>query len=289
MPVVNGLDVLRHAFAHRYAVAAFNANTLEQMMAIASAAEAEQAPVFLQISQGTISHLGLELASRTARAVAELSTAPIVLHLDHGQRLEQLKAAVQAGLSSLMFDGSRLPFEENVARTAEAARLAHTAGLPLEAELGHVPKNVDRLTTDQVKALMTDPDQAADYVLRTGIDSLAVAVGSVHGMAGQGASLDLDRLRAIRARVTVPFVSHGTSGVRDENVLEAVSLGLIKINVATRLNHVFTDTLRRSLAEQPDLADPRPHLAQVRDQLTQSMRKIIHMLGGSGRARGNLA
>lgn len=284
MPVVNGLDVLKHAFVHRYAVAAFNANTLEQMMAIASAAEAEQAPVFLQISQGTISHLGLELAARTARAVAELSTAPIVLHLDHGQSAEQLKAAVQAGLSSLMFDGSRLPFEENVARTAEAARWAHAAGVPLEAELGHVPKNADRLTADQVKALMTDPDQAADYVSRTGVDSLAVAVGSVHGMAGQGARLDLDRLRAIRARVNVPFVSHGTSGVQDESVLEAVLLGLIKINVATRLNYVFTDTLRHSLAERPDLADPRPHLAQVRERLMQAMRQIIHMLGGSGRA-----
>ncbi len=282
MPVANGLPVLHDAYQNGYAVAAFNANTLEQIMAIIAAAEAECAPVFLQISQGTIKHLGLELAAKVARDVAETASVPIVLHLDHGQSLEQIMAAIQAGLTSLMFDGSDLPFEENSVRTAEAARIAHAAGLPLEAELGHVPKDVDRLTLNQVEALMTNPDQAAEYVTCTGIDSLAVAVGSVHGMAGQAAELDLARLRAIHDRVRIPLVSHGTSGVKEDSLLQAIPLGLVKINVATRFNHVFVEALRESLNTHPDQTDPRPHLGYLRDRLTEEMRSVIRLLGSSG-------
>jgi ketose-bisphosphate aldolase len=285
MPLVNGKRLLMHAYEHGYAVPAFNANTMEQTLAIAAAAEAEQAPVFIQLSQGTIEHLGLEPGAEMIRLVTEHTTVPVVMHLDHGKDLAQNARALRAGCTSLMFDGSALPYEENVARTLQVVTVAHACGIPVEAELGRVPRSYEGLSPEQVAQLATDPEQAADFVAHTGCDSLAVAVGSVHGVRSQSATLDLERLEAIHRRVNVPLVSHGSSGTRDESLVEAIRLGMAKINVFTRFNIVFTDHLRRSLQSLPDEYDPRHHLKAARDAQAEAMRRLIALFGASGRAR----
>jgi len=190
-----------------YAVGAFNADNMEMLQAIVEVAEEERAPVIVQVSEPTIRYAGLSLPAGMVRIAAAEARVPVVLHLDHGTGLEQNVHALRAGFTSLMFDGSRLPYEENVAVTQDVVRIAHAAGIPVEAELGRVLNN--GASPREVAEAMTDPGQAVDFVGRTGCDSLAVAAGSVHAMTEGLAELDVDRLRAISLRVAVPLVHQG--------------------------------------------------------------------------------
>lgn len=287
MPLVTSKTLLEHAAANHYAVGAFNANNMEQVQAIIETAQEERAPVILQVSQGAIRYAGLAFAAGLVKIAAGLADIPVVLHLDHGTDFDQNVRCLQAGFTSLMFDGSRLSLEDNIATTRRIVDFAHPCGIPVEAELGRVGESNENLTPGQVEALMTDPDQVEEFVRRSGADTLAVAVGSVHAMRSSEAKLDIERIKAIRERVTVPLVLHGSSGVRADSIQEAMQYGIAKINVATYLNQAFVDGLREGLARYPDEVDPRKTLSLARDRVKARVREKIRQFGASGRIGSN--
>lgn len=283
MPLVTSKEILQRALEDHFAVGAFNANNMEQIQAIVEVAQEERAPVILQVSQGAIRYAGLAFAAGMVKIAASMVDVPVVLHLDHGTSFEQNVLCLREGFTSLMFDGSKLPFEENVAITHRICEIAHIAGIPVEAELGKVLQAADGVTAAEVEAAMTDPDQALEFVQRTGADSLAVAVGSIHGMTGREASLDIDRIERIRRKVNVPLVLHGSSGVKHESVLAAIEHGICKINVATYLNQAFVEAMKESLTAKPDVVDPRKHLAPAREAVKERVREKIRLFGSNGR------
>ena len=286
MPLVTSKEMLQAALEGHFAVGAFNANNMEQVQAIVQAAVEEHAPVILQVSQGAIRYAGLEFATAMVKAAAAEADVPVVLHLDHGTDFDQNVRCLRAGFTSLMFDGSKKPYEENVATTARVAYIAHVCGIPVEAELGQVLQSTDGVSEEQVKAAMTRPDQAADFVKRTTCDSLAVAVGSVHAMKAAEAALDIERIKAIHAAVPIPLVLHGSSGVKEESEVEAIDYGIVKINVATMLNQAFTNALRKALADMPKEIDPRKVLIVGRDVVKETVRHKLRLFRSSGTVSG---
>ncbi|HIP97360.1 MAG TPA: ketose-bisphosphate aldolase [Anaerolineae bacterium] len=283
MPLVTSKEILRQALAEHFAVGAFNANNMEQVQAIVETAQEERAPVILQVSQGAIRYAGLAFAAGLVKIAASMVDVPVVLHLDHGTSFEQNVLCLREGFTSLMFDGSKLPFEENVAITRRICEIAHIVGIPVEAELGKVLQATAGVSAEEVEAAMTDPDQALEFVQRTGADSLAVAVGSVHGMTGRQATLDIDRIERIRRKVSVPLVLHGSSGVKHESVVAAIEHGICKVNVATYLNQAFVEAVKESLEIKPDVIDPRKHLAPAREAVKERVREKMRLFGSSDR------
>ncbi|MCR4427815.1 MAG: ketose-bisphosphate aldolase [Caldiserica bacterium] len=284
MPLVTSKELLIKAQKEGYAVGAFNANNLEYVQAIVQAAEEEKAPVILQASQGAIKYAGLEQVVSMVKAAAEAVSVPVVLHLDHGTDFLQNVRCLRAGFTSLMFDGSALPFEENVAITRKIVEIAHAVNIPVEAELGKVPQ-AGEISFEELKALMTHPDEALRFVEATGVDSLAVSVGSIHRMQVQEAKLDIERIQKIRELVGIPLVLHGASGVTDDGYREGIKAGICKINVATELNKAFTRGLKEAMAEFPDEVDPRKFLTRAREEMKKVIRAKMRLFGCSGKAK----
>ncbi len=282
MPLVTSKAMLEAALEGHFAVGAFNANNMEQIQGIIDAANEEKSPVILQVSQGAIDYAGLGFATAMVKVAAEEASVPVALHLDHGASFEQNVICLRAGFTSLMFDGSKLPYEENVAITAKIVEMASVVGIPVEAELGKVLQSRDKVTEEQVRAAMTDPDQAAEFIARTGISSLAVAIGSVHAMEAAEAELDIDRLKAIRAKVNIPLVLHGSSGVKESSEVEAIQYGICKINVATMLNQAFIKGILDGYAANPKNIDPRKWLVLSRDGVKEVVRSKMRLFGSSG-------
>ncbi|MDY7040731.1 MAG: ketose-bisphosphate aldolase [Chloroflexota bacterium] len=283
MPLVTSKEILRRALVERFAVGAFNANNMEQVQAIVEVAQEERSPVILQVSQGAIRYAGLSFAAGMVKIAASMVDVPVVLHLDHGTSFEQNVLCLREGFTSLMFDGSKLSFEENVAATRRICEIAHVAGIPVEAELGKVLQSTAGVRAEDVEAAMTDPDQALEFVRLTGADSLAVAVGSVHGMTGRQATLDIDRIERIRRKVDIPLVLHGSSGVQHDSVVIAIEHGICKVNVATYLNQAFVEAIKESLGAKPDEVDPRKHLSPAREAVKERVREKMQLFGSSGR------
>jgi len=283
MPLVTSKQLLERAAQDHFAVGAFNANNMEQVQAIVEAANEERAPVILQVSQGAIRYAGLDFAAGMVKIAASLASIPVVLHLDHGTDYEQNVRCLHAGFTSLMFDGSKLSFEQNVAITKKISEIAHIVNIPVEAELGRVVQSGDKLTKEQVEALMTDPDEAAEFLRQTGCDSLAVAVGSVHAMLSRDAELEIDRIQRIYEKVRIPLVLHGSSGVRHESIVEAIEHGIAKINVATYLNEAFIEGIKEGFAKHPDSVDPRHSLGVARERVKERVREKIRLFKSAGR------
>lgn len=287
MTLTSSTAWLRRAQAEGYAIGAFNANTMEQMQAIVQAAQAEQAPVIIQVSGNAASYMGsgsrlagLRIAAEMGRVVAESVSVPVVLHLDHG-REEEIYQALGLGFTSVMFDGSDLPFEENIAHTCALREAAHAAGATFEAELGEVPRaGVPGMEEGQ----LTDPAQVAEFAVRTQPDALAIAIGSVHALKRKEVPLNFALLDAIHAQVSVPLVLHGSSGVLDESVCEGIRRGLCKINVATQLNGAFTRAIRTYLIEHIEDVDPRKYLGLARAAMAEQVRERMRLFGVSGKA-----
>jgi|YelNatPaOPRAMG01_1025707.scaffolds.fasta_scaffold24640_4 fructose-bisphosphate aldolase class II len=282
MPLVTSKELLIKAQKEGYAVGAFNANNLEYVQAIIEAAEEEKAPVILQASQGAIKYAGLEQIVAMVKNAAEAVSVPVVLHLDHGTDFIQNVRCLRAGFTSLMFDGSALPFEENAAITKKIVEIAHAVGIPVEAELGKVPQ-AGEITFEQLKALMTTPEEALRFVELTQVDSLAVSVGSIHRMQVQEAHLDVERIQKIRELVGIPLVLHGASGVTDESYAQGIKAGICKINVATELNKAFTRGLKEAMAEFPEEVDPRKFLTRAREETKKVVRAKMRLFGCSGK------
>ncbi|MCW2943927.1 MAG: fructose-bisphosphate aldolase [Actinoallomurus sp.] len=256
-------------------VGAFNVITVEHAEGIVAGAELAGTPAILQISQNAVRyHDGRvePLAAACAR-LAETAGAPIALHLDHVDDLELLHRAADAGFSSAMYDASHLDYAENLDATRSAATWAHDNGLWLEAELGEVGGK-DGVHSPTAR---TKPAEAAEYVSGTGVNALAVAVGSSHAMTTKSARLDIDLIREIRAAVPVPLVLHGSSGVLDDDLRQAVAAGLTKINVGTQLNVAFTDAVRQALTD-PAMTDPRKYLRPARDAVARTIAGILRTI-----------
>jgi fructose-bisphosphate aldolase, class II len=272
-----------------WAVGAFNANTMEQMQSIVLAAQAEEAPAIIQVSHRALTYIGsgneiqgLKYIAAIGRIAAESITIPLALHLDHGTESEVLQA-IALGFTSVMFDGDGLSLEENVSITKRLCGIAHSIGICMEAEVGEVPKP-DGKDFDEAAIALTQPDEAAQFVSATGIDTLAVALGSVHGLKTKQISLDLARLEAIRKRVSIPLVLHGSSGVSDHDIKQGMSMGLCKVNVATQLAQAFTGAIRDVLNKDRDLVDPRKYLVAGRNAQMDIVRERIRFFGSSGKA-----
>ena len=279
MPFVTTGEMLKKAQAGGYAVGAFNAENLEMVQAIIAAAEAENAPVMIQTTPGTLKYAGPKCFAGLVSRFARDASVPVALHLDHGNSYELAEECAREGYTSLMIDGSKLPYEENIALTRRVVAMA--CGLPVEAELGTVGGKEDGM---EAKPQYTDPDQAADFVRQTGISSFAVAIGTAHGIYKGEPKLDLDRLSEVRERVDIPLVLHGTSGVPEDQVRACIARGICKVNYATELRQVFTAAVRKALSDLPDAFDPKKYLAEGRKAVQARVQELIRLLGSSGKA-----
>jgi len=290
MTLQNVLPWILRAQQEGWAIGAFNANTLEQAQAIVLAAQAEEAPAIIQVSHLALTYIGsgneiqgLKYIAAIGKVAAESVPVPIALHLDHGTEREVLQA-LALDFTSVMFDGDGYPFEENIAITKRLCAAAHSVGACMEAEVGEVPKP-DGKEFDEASIALTQPEEAAQFAETTGIDTLAVALGSVHGLKTKQISLDLECLAAIRSRVSTPLVLHGSSGVSDRDIKRGITLGLCKVNVATQLNQAFTGAIRDVLHQDGELVDPRKYLVPGRDAQMEVVRERIRFFGASGKAR----
>jgi fructose-bisphosphate aldolase class II len=275
MPLVRTADIVTPAAAAGHGVGAFNVIQLEHAQAIVAGAEGAGAPVILQISENAARyHGGLAPIGLAALAVARASRVPVAVHLDHATSDDLVREAVELGFTSVMYDASTLPYEDNVRATAAITAHCHAAGVWVEAELGEVGGK------DGVHApgARTDPAEAAAFVAATGVDALAVAVGTSHAMLTRDAALDFALIRALHARVPVPLVLHGSSGVADEDLSAAVGHGMTKVNIATYLNHVFTASAREVLVGDPSLVDTRRYLGAGRAAVTGEVTRLLGVL-----------
>ena len=268
-------DVLVEAREAGRAVAAFNVIHLEHAEALTGAAEQAGLPVVLQISENTVTfHGSLAPLAAATRVLAERASVPVVLHLDHAVSEPLVEEALGLGFTSVMFDGSRLDDAENRAVTHAVVQRCHAAGVSVEAELGEIGGK------DGVHApgVRTRPEEAAAFALDTGVDALAVAVGSSHAMTERTAELDLALIADIRAQVGVPLVLHGSSGVPDAGLVAAVRAGMTKINIATHLNSVFTAAVRSRLAQDPRLVDTRRYLGPAREAVQAEAARLLELV-----------
>jgi fructose-bisphosphate aldolase class II len=287
-------EVLARAEDREAAVGAFNFSNLEVLQAIVEAAEAVGAPAILAVSEGAIRYAGFEALRDLARGMAERSPLPFALHLDHGRDRAIVSRCIQEGFTSVMFDGSHLPIEENIRQTREVVEEAHARGVSVEGEIGRLQGIEEAIRVEEGEDVLTDPAEAARFAEETGVDALAVAVGTSHGpYKFKGTPrLDFDRLEAIRRRVAAPLVLHGVSGVDrraveraraagialegaqgvpDEAIRGAIARGVRKINIDTDMRLAFTTALREQLARSPEVFDPRKVLGAARD----AVRRVV--------------
>lgn len=274
-PTTTLLDAARDAGV---GCGAFNVLHLETAEAFVAAAERSGRPVILQISENCVRYHGaLEPIARAVLAIAASSTAPVAVHLDHAEDAALAEAAIDAGFGSVMYDGAKLPFERNVAETRRIVALAHAAGVAVEAELGEIGGKRGAHTP----GVRTDPDEARAFVTATGVDALAVAVGSEHAMTRRDATIDLALIERLRAAAGVPLVLHGSSGVPDDAILAGIRAGLVKINVSTHFNGVFTAAVRERLAAEPGLVDSRVYLGAGREAIELEAARLLELIGGA--------
>ena len=306
MPLTGPREMFDEAYIAGYAVGAFNVNNMEIIQGIVSGARAMGAPLILQASAGALRYAGLEyIATLVRTAVADVHI-PVALHLDHGQNFDICKECIEAGFTSVMIDGSHLPYEENIALTKQVVDFAHEKDVWVEAELGKLAGVEDDVSSEE--SVYTDPDQAVEFVERTGCDSLAVAIGTSHGaykFKGK-AELDFDRLTHITNKlIHYPLVLHGASsvpqeyvelarqygaelsdakGVPEDMLRHSARWGICKINIDTDVRLAMTAAIRRHLAEKPQDFDPRGYLGAARDEVEKLVRhKIEHVLGCANR------
>ncbi|MFE1588023.1 ketose-bisphosphate aldolase [Streptomyces sp. NPDC058737] len=281
MPLATTGDLVGRAAAGRSAVAAFNVITLEHIEAVVAGAESVRMPVVLQVSENAVKYRYGRLLplARAAVAAAEGAAVPVALHLDHVQSDGLLRQAPDAGFSSVMYDAARLPYAENLAATRAAADWAHAQGLWIEAELGEVGGKDGAPPLDaHAPGARTDPAEARAYVADSGVDALAVAVGSSHAMTTRTAVLDHDLLKELSGALDVPLVLHGSSGVPDGELAAAVAGGIAKVNVGTALNVAMTGAIREHLAARPEAVDSRGYLTAGREAMVRTVATLLRVV-----------
>jgi fructose-bisphosphate aldolase class II len=283
--LVNNLELQNKAKSGGYAVGAFNTNNLEITKSILDAVKETQSPVMFAVSPSAMEYAGAEnLAALVRIASDEIPLIPVSLHLDHGLTIEDVMIALRSGFSSVMIDGSKKPYEENIALTKQVVELAHSIGVSVEAELGKLVGVEDRVTVTEKEAAMTNPDEANDFVKRTGVDTLAVAIGNAHGWYKGKPDLDFDRLKEIREAVDIPLVLHGASGIPGEDIKKAISIGITKINIDTEIRDAFKRGVSSFISENPEIFDPRKILKPAMKNMTEIVKTKIDLFGSKGKA-----
>jgi fructose-bisphosphate aldolase class II len=299
-------DLMVPARKNGYAVGAFNVQNLETIKAIVEAAQEEKSPAILQITPSVIKYAGLDYIVSLAKTAAQTASVPISIHLDHGEDFETAIKCVNAGFTSVMIDGSFLKFEENVAVSKRVVDVAHKKGVSVEAELGKL-SGVEERSVEEKDAILTDPQTAVEFVEKTGIDTLAVAIGTSHGAYKfkSQAKLDLDRLKTISQKISIPLVLHGASsvpswivekatkygatldgakGVSEDQLKQAITFGIAKINIDTDLRLAFMATVREVLTNSPKEFDPRKILGPAKDAMKEVATGKMRLFGSSGKA-----
>jgi fructose-bisphosphate aldolase class II len=307
MPLSTNRELLHSAKRGGYAVGAFNMNNLEILQAIVSAGEAEKSPAIIAVSEGAIKYAGMPFLVSMVRTASEQTFIHLSLHLDHGTDLEVIRSCIENGFTSVMIDGSHLEFDENVATTKRVVEMAKKKGVSVEAELGRLKGIEEKVSVSEKEAFLTDPQAAEEFVKRTEVDALAIAIGTSHGaykFKGE-AKLDFDRLKEITRRVNIPLVLHGASGVPsavlekaqqfgaklpgakgipDDAIQKAISFGISKINIDTDLRLSFVAALREMLATKPEEFDPRKILGPGREAIQRTVQLKMRLFGSSGKA-----
>ena len=282
MSFVTSEKMLLDAQKGNYAVGAFNVENMEMVKAVIAAAEELKAPVMLQTTPSTIKYGTVETYAEIVRAEAEKASVPVCLHLDHGNSFELAVRAMKAGYTSVMIDGSGEDFENNIAVTKKVVDVAKAIGIPVEAELGKVGGKEDDLEADA--DTNTDPAEAKEFVERTGVSSLAVAIGTAHGFYVGTPVLDKPRVSAIREVVSVPLVLHGASGLSEEDVRECVERGMCKVNFATELRAAYTAAVKKLLEEKPETYDPKKFGTAAMEAVKEQVKIRMKMCGCDGKA-----
>ncbi|MGW9018596.1 tagatose bisphosphate family class II aldolase [Priestia megaterium] len=282
--LVNTYEMFQKAQKGKYAIPAFNIHNLETLQVVVETAAELKSPVILAGTPGTINYCGPEFFVSMAETAASLHDIPIAIHLDHFESLEEIQRCVEAGFTSCMIDASHDPFEENVRIVKEVVEYAHSKGVTVEAELGRLGGIEDDLVVDEKDAKFTNPAQALEFVERTGLNSLAVAIGTAHGLYKGEPNLDFDRLAEINERVDVPLVLHGASDVPVEAVQRAIDLGVCKVNVATDLKIPFANAVKTYFNENPDANDPRKYLSPAKEAMKEVVAEKIKMCRSEGKA-----
>jgi fructose-bisphosphate aldolase class II len=304
--LVTNKDLMVPARKKGYAIGAFNVQNLESMLAIAEAAVEEKSPTIMQITPSVIKYAGLAYISNLVKTAAQLAPVPIAMHLDHGDSFDTAVKCINAGFTSVMIDGSFLSFEDNVAVTKRVVSVAHPKGVSVEAELGKLA-GVEERSVEEKDAILTDPEAAVEFVEKTGVDTLAVAIGTSHGAYKfkSDANLDLKRLAMISERIGIPLVLHGASsvpqdivekankygaeltgakGIPENQYRKAIPLGIAKINIDTDLRLAFTATVREVLTNSPKNFDPRKILGPAKDAMKEVAKGKMRLFGSSGKA-----
>ncbi|MTI81089.1 MAG: class II fructose-bisphosphate aldolase [Firmicutes bacterium] len=269
MSLVNMNEMLKDASKHNYAVGAFNMVDINSMKAILDGAVEMNMPVIVSVAEVHFRYIDIEELSAVITSLASKAPVPVALHLDHGQSLNAIMKAVQSGFTSVMYDGSQLPLEENIANTAEIVKFAHAADISVEAELGHVGEGADMLEIDNAD-LLTSPSEADLFIEKTGVDALAVAVGSAHGVYKRKPKLDLERLQKIKQLTDIPLVLHGGSGIPDEDLRKSIKSGIAKINVYTELSQQAMAGISKELTKNENIGYP-----EIKEKAYQNMKYIV--------------
>ncbi|MCU6797206.1 MULTISPECIES: class II fructose-1,6-bisphosphate aldolase [Paenibacillus] len=284
MPLVSMNELLPKAKANKYAVGQFNMNNLEFAQAIVDAAEELKSPFIYGVSEGALKYMGIEFTVALAEAAAKKSGLPIALHLDHGSSFEVAMKCIRAGFSSVMFDGSHHSFEENIRLTKEVVKAARAMGVSVEGELGTIGGVEDDISVDEENASLAKPEEAIRFYEETGVDCLAIAVGTAHGMYAGEPNIRFDIIQKVASAIPVPVVLHGGSGVPDEMIRQAIAAGVGKINVNTENQVACTDAIREALNKDAKIYDPRKYLTPARKAMVEVVKSKIQLFGSSNQA-----
>lgn len=282
MPLVNTIDMLNKAQKDNYAIGAFNVENMEMIQAAIDAAEEMQSPIILQTTTSTIKYADSKIFYAIVAALADNSKIPIALHLDHGTEFEYVIKAVRSGYTSVMIDGSHSSFDENIIITKKVAEICRHINVPVEAELGKVGGKEDNIVGDGPG--YTNPDEAVEFIKKTGCTSLAIGVGTSHGIYSGEPKVDVERISDIRRVVEIPLVLHGTSGVPDSIVRDCIKRGMCKINYATDLRIKFSDAIKKTINDEPDVFDPKIYLKEARESVKNTVIERINVCGSVGKA-----
>ncbi len=283
MYLISNREMLRKAQHEGYAVPAFNVHNLETVQVVAETAAKMGSPVIMAGTPGTFSYAGVGFLVSICRQAAELYRHPFALHLDHHEALDDIENKVRAGIRSVMIDASHYSFEQNIDKVSQTVRFCHGFDASVEAELGRLGGQEDDLNVAAADSFFTDPWAAKEFVTRTGIDSLAVAIGSAHGLYQGEPHLDFVRLEKIRQQVDIPLVLHGASGIPETMIKEAIALGVCKVNIATELKIAFADAVKAYFGAHPAANDPRKYIVPGKAAMQAVVEEKIRICGSAGK------
>lgn len=284
MSYVDTKEMLIEARKNKYVVGAFNIVDYTTMVSIVEAAKSKNSPVIIQTSQKTVLHYGYKILPEMIKTLAKDINIPIAMILDHGTDLKVIENCIEHGWSSVMIDGSSYPYEDNIEITKKVVNMAHKKGVTVEGELGHIGGKEEHIRVEEESVLLTDPEKAVEFQMRTGVDSLAVAIGTKHGLYKGECELDFDRLGKIMKLVDFPIVIHGCSDLPPDDLSRLISYGPSKMNISTEIKHRYLDSYKRYISEKPDEYEPIKTIKFVEQEVKKLAEEYMDIFGSAGKA-----